>query len=85
MSDLGDRALNEEVDRQVAIEKAQAAGPMTDSTPGEVRLSEAERERHGRWAGEFPAGQLVYSLTDVERILAARLAARDASSEVRDA
>jgi hypothetical protein len=35
-------------------------------------LTEAERYEHGRTAEEFPARQLVYSLTNVEAIVTAR-------------
>jgi hypothetical protein len=44
-------------------------------------LTAEERGRHGRRADEFSAAQLVYSLTDVESILATRLAAVEAERD----
>jgi len=95
MSDLGDRALNEEVDRQVAIEKAQAAGPMTDPTPGEARLSDDVRQRivialckADGISNSLGVTDAIVGIEDLRALLtaevslAARLAARDAALDL---
>ena len=95
MSDLGDRALNEEVDRQVAIEKAQAAGPLTDPTPGEARLSDDVRQRivialckADGISNSLGVTDAIVGIEDLRALLtaevslAARLAARDATLDL---
>lgn len=63
------RVLTEAVrQRDVQYRAAQALAARVAATT----LTATERAERGRMAMDFPSGQLVYSLTDVEMILAAR-------------
>ncbi len=47
-----------------------------------IRLTAEERQQHSRLADSFPINQLVYSLTDVEALIAKYLEAKSAPKHI---